>query len=369
MKQELLQFIPKNARVLGVLHDAGFRPDQAPNAQPIEDGRVIFDQDTAGIEKATLIRAPLCLMSEGDTMFIKQMASEEAFLALKKLTLTTPTAAMIFDAFRNIESARSIAWFCEDQLYAENMGRATGINQQKILPLFKDQSDEITNLLTNFASLVSNKRVRVVHKLCFSSPLVKEAIEEKIVETAKTPEFNSRDRRKLKESSAAVVASTHALFTPIVQALIGSEHRFAVQGPVHLETNPSHWPNNLALSTVRRFIKASTQRHPNPHRSLLPCLFEGKPIGEFSAFDEESPQLRRDQKSKLTKWASNKPLPLTNNPIFGHAIGLLENPEIELYLKEILEAEGNCDVELACKTQIILAQKIEQFLTSIDFWK
>lgn len=71
MKNELLKFVPEDARTLGVLHNPGFRPDQALHAYPVENGRVIFEQDRVGIEKATLVRAPICLMSEGDNMQIK----------------------------------------------------------------------------------------------------------------------------------------------------------------------------------------------------------------------------------------------------------------------------------------------------------
>lgn len=368
MRSELFQFIPKDGKTLGMLHDPKFRPDQAPNAQPIEDGRVIFEQDASGIERATLIRTPLCLMSEGDSLLIKRMTPEDGFSALQKLTKTTPTAAMVFDAFREIGQAKSIAWFCEDQLYAKTAGRFLGVDPKEILPFFKDQSDQIAELLEKFTSITSEKSVRVVHKLAFSNLQVKEAIEHAIVDAAKLPDFNSLDRKKLKDSSAAVVASTHALFTQIAHALIGDQS-CAVQGPIHLETNPPHWRKNQTLSTVVRFIDQTTRQQPNAHRSLLPCVFAGEPIGEFPSLDDNGPQLRRDQKWKLTKWTSNRPFPLTENPIFGHAIGLLENQEIELCLKKMLEAESNCDVELACKTQEVLAHKIERFLTSIDFWK
>lgn len=368
MRSELLQFIPKDARILGMLHDPGFRPDQAPNAHPVENGRVIFEQDIVGLANAQLVRAPVCLLTEGDTALIKTLGPEEGLFTVQKLTQTIPTAAMIFDAFHALGQASSIAWFCEDELYAKTVSHNTGIEQERLLPLFQDQSDQIVELLRGLSSFVSKNRVEI-HKLPFSDPRVKEAIEQAIVQAATSPDFNSQDRRKLKDTSAAIIASTHALFTPIAQSLIGEDKLCAVQGPVHLETNPPHWKNNQALSTVVRLVKHSTTQQPNPHRSLLPCLFRGEPIDEFSAFDDNSPQLRRDQRWKLEQWTKWDPFSLVQNPIFGHSIGLLEDPQVEKHVKDLLSTQACLDREAAAKIQIALAHKIDQVLTAIDFWR
>jgi hypothetical protein len=123
-------------------------------------------------------------------------------------------------------------------------------------------------------------------------------------------------------------------------AFINNGQLAAVQGPVHLETNPPHWSSNENLATVVRFVSESAADWNMPHRSLLPCLFKGEPIGEFSALDEDSPQLRRDQRWKFEKWIErNNPFPLSNNPIFGHAIGLMDIPEIGDSVNALLELD------------------------------
>ncbi len=367
MRNELLQFIPKNARTLGMLHDVEFRPDQAPRADPISDGRILFKQNKETFPDATLIRVPICLLTEGDSALIRQQDPNEALSILTHAIITTPTAAMILDAFSETASHQSIVWFCEDALYAKTVGRATGLPKEQLLPLFERQGDLIVELLGRIAKVQSGNDIKI-EKLPFSNPSVMDAIREAISENAQSPGFNSKDRKKLLDSSAAVVASTHALFPDIACRIFGAKHTPAIQGPVHLETNPPHWRHIQELSTVVRFVATSTKRQNIPHKSLMPCIFEGEPIGEFSAFDVQSPQLRRDQRKKIDAWVSAEPLPLSRNPLFGHGIGLMETPIIQEIMKSLCIAEKSHDMLSGKKLQKQLGEFLDNFLDEIRFW-
>lgn len=364
MKEQLLKHIPIHSRTLGMLHDKTFRPSIAPHAIPIDDGRILFEQSGLyglPIEYAAVVRAPICLLPEGDTVMLRTMSPSEAEETIRFLTTTLPTAAMLLDSHARLESA-SVVWFCEDQLYAKSNARTTGVDQDILLPLFKEQGKRTLQLLSE---LVFPAQAQM---LPFSDKIVMDAIRDTIREEAQSLGFTSQQRKSLVQANAAIVASTHALFPDIVNKLI-SVIPSGVQGPVHLETNPPQWKQNADMARIVRFIDMATHEHPGPHRSLLPCLIRGEPIGEASALDEQGPQIRQDQHWKLEAWTHQSPFPLRDNPIFGHAIGLLDDNDIMTHIFDIIKSENIHDINRGILLQRDLADRIEQKLSAIGFWK
>ena len=365
MKEQLLSFIPKNSRTLGMLHDKKFRPDQSPAASAVNDGRVLFEQNSSRFPLVEIIRAPICLMTEGDTALIRNLNKEEGFNLFKRSLPQMPTAAMLFDSFAQLKKGARVVWFAEDTLCANTVGRVLNLDPNEIKPLFSNCSEEIVELINRFVKQKSHSAV----KWAFSDLQVAQAIEAAMVEEITNLGWNSKDRKRVVNSTAAIVASTHSLFDLIAEKINGFKQESAVQGPVHLETNPPHWAENPALSTAVRFVKISSENHQKAHRSLVPCLFEGEPIGEFAAFTDDGPQIRRDQRWKLEQWLKQNPFPLSANPIFGHAIGLLEEVVIIRATSDLIKAEQINDVSSAKHQMEIIAEGMDKLLSIINFWK
>lgn len=367
---EAQKFIPKSSRLLGMLHDPNFRPTIAPNSSPVNRGRVLFEQGGQAIDFATSVRAPICLLSEADTELLRTIGNpEEGVKILNEIIENSPTAAVLLDAHRNIQSKPTIVWFAEDEFFSQTVARAIGVSPESLLPKFQHQADVTLELLANIVGNM-NKGIKVkVRRHAFSDRQVMEAIVESIHFETSRLGFLSRDRKKLKESSAAIVGITHALF-PLILSLLSNRNELAVvQGPVHLETDPPGWLSNPALSTVRNFVNQAAANSRLNHRSLLPCLFKGEPIGEFSAIGNDSPQLGRKQRGKLETWLQKPPFPLNTNAIFGHAIGLADDKNIDRLINDILNAEQQGDVETGKRTTSDLAEKLDTHLKVNSFWK
>lgn len=364
MKKELLSQIPRHSRTLGMLHDKAFRPSIAPHAQPIDDGRILFVQsslDGQSAQDVVAVRAPICLLPEGDTSKLRTMGPREAEEAIGFLTSTLPTAAMLLDSHGRLATS-TVAWFCEDQLYAKNNARTTGVDQRILLPLFQWQGRRTLQLLNELVQPAQT------HMWMFSDVAIMDAIRETIREEALMLGFTSQQRKNLMQANTAIVASTHALFPSIANKLLPGVAS-GVQGPVHLETNPPQWEQNADMARIVRFIDMATRQHPVPHRSFLPCLIRGEPIGEASALDEQGPQIRQDQHWKLEVWTHQSPFPLCENPIFGHAIGLLDEHEVKTRILDIIESEKGHDHTRGIMLQRDLANRIDQKLSAIGFWQ
>lgn len=366
---EILKFIPRESETLGMLHDSRFRPDQAPKSTPINKGRVLFEQGGQAIDEAKAVRVPLCLLSVGDTRELREICKTNKKLlgldCLNIISKDSPTAAGLFDAYRQIKSNPTLVWFAEDKLFADTVSRISNFLPEIILPIFQDQADRTVELLER---LVNKSDKNLVRRHLFSDKQVVEAISEAIHLEALRLGYTSRDKKKLGESSAVFVAVTHALF-PLIESLLGNHGELSVvQGPVHLETNPPSWNNNQALKTVREFIIKSAADSMLKHRSLLPCLFNGEPIAEESVLDLNSPQLGRTQQWKLEKWLSQPVFPLINNPIFGHAIGLIDDPQVSNKIDQLITAEDQNNNELGMIINSDLAEIINKTLSVINFW-
>jgi len=365
---EIQNLVPKSSRLLGRIHDSGFRPSIAPKSERVSRDRVVYEQGGQAIDFATAVRVPICLLSEGDTELLRRIGNpDEGLATLKTITENSPSAAVLFDVIRRIQSNPTVVWFAEDDFFAQTASHAIGVSPETVLPLFQRQADNTVELL---AKAVGNKGMKAkVLRLSFSEKKVMEAIVEAISLEAIKLGILSKERKKLKESSAAVVGITHALFPLILSLLSNSSELAVVQGPLHLETNPPNWINNQTLSQVVRFVNQAAEDWNLNHRSLLPCLFQGEPIGEFSIIDDNGPQLRRDQRWKLDQWLRSNPFPLADNAIFGHAIGLIEDKETAQVVENMIAAEKQDNIELGMQINAVLAEKIDQKLQIIHFWK
>ncbi|PIQ71320.1 hypothetical protein COW57_04085 [Candidatus Roizmanbacteria bacterium CG17_big_fil_post_rev_8_21_14_2_50_39_7] len=367
---EIKQLIPCNSHLLAGLHDENFRPTIAPNSLPVHKGRILFEQNGPATDFATVVRAPICLLSEGDTDLLRRIDNpEEGLTVLKTISSNSPTAAVLFDAYKHIKSNPTIAWFSEDSFFANTVSGAIGLSPGVLLPIFQSQANNTAELLSRLAG---SKGMRTkVRQFSFSNIEVQQAIAEAIHLASQKLGYQSKDRKKLKGSSAAIVGATHALFPLINSLLSNSNELTAVQGPIHLETIPPHWITNTALSTVIRFVNQAAADWQLCHRTLMPCLYNGEPIGEFSAFDVngDSPQLRRDQRYKLALWAKLSPFPLTTNAVFGHAIGLMEDCAVAENMKTLIEAERTDETTIGIQVHELLAAQIDDYLSSIKFWK
>lgn len=369
MKETLFSMIPSEGGVLSVVHDATFRPDQAPASVPVDNGRVIFEQTVGdkNIENAEIIRMPVCLLPEGDSALLREMSPHEAGVTIEHLTAVLPTAAMLLDSTHAITSSSRGAWFHEDVLYTRTVTRQTMQATEHVLGLFKRQG-EATHQLLRAMMQKNSGSISDVMILSFSDPRVMQAIETAIAEGARTLGFRSKDRNGLTKSSAALVAGSHALFGDIISFVQGEQVSAGVVGPLHLETNPPHWSQVPALSTVVRFLRSVTTQMPQPHRSLMPALFDGKPIGEFAASEDGGPQLRRDQRMKLHRWTEAHPFPLSRNPVFGHAICLMHIPDVQIQMAQMVQSQLHGDISSAFESQQALGAMLDEFLESIGFW-
>lgn len=380
LQQRVLTDVAHDNIFLGDLRHSNFRPDQSPNASFLHGGgRVLFTQNHEELKKATFVRVPLCLLSAGDTKLLREGQIE--FGQLRDLTQNLPTAAMLLDSINvtNLPFLKKMVWFSEEALFtataARNLGITLGENWSgNVLPdFFAKEAHETLMLLQNIVGFDKQIEVQRVPITADQTRLaIKQAMEQAFNQI--NLKFKSKQRSKISHFIPAQIASTHALFPLIVKILNPNEDSIAaVQGPIHLETHPKHWRTSLEFSSTVEFLNETAKYFNNFHRSWLPCMFSGSPVGEFSAFENrpgESPQLRRDQRWKIELWASNKmPFPLKTNPLFSHAIGLAENSEVEEVIKLMIEAESRNDSETGRTCQIKIAEILDFLLCKIVFWK
>ena len=369
MREHLLQVISNDGQTLGMLHDEAFLPTQSPRAQKVSGGRIAFEQTAqeSAIADVQVVRVPLCLLAEGDTALLRR-AGQNGSDIFETIVQNTPTAAALFDAVHvPSEQTEGVVWFCEDSIFAKTIAATIQSTSEDSLRQLLGMGERTANLIEQLTRRRS-ARTRV-YVLSFSDSTVIAAIKDAIIEEAVQQGFENKPRKNLRDTTAVQVASTHGLFPNIVERVLDPTMTAGVVGPVHLETTPPRWRDNQDMRRALRFTEESAKNNRKPHRSLFPCLFQGEPIAEFSAFEESGPQLRRDQRHKLVLWTEQDPFPLMQNPIFGHGIGLLDNPAIAGLMEKLFESEKKNDRQTAIECQKTLAGHIDTILESISFWK
>jgi len=372
--EELIKRIPEGSSLFELVHRP---PDQAPFAKPIHDGRVVFEQnEPVPFSQCTIVRTPLCLLPEGVTAQIAQDKQEVLYIIDTQL----PTAAMLFDTVctAGLKKDVELVWLSEEDLFRERLSQ--GVEKS---PLRIEGDTKALLTLTNRTERFLNALVNNLRRIPFGS--IDNTIEEIVEEVARQMkergelDISSKHVKSLKGTNAARIVASHALFPLIIERSNNMPISFktgeringvvGVQGPLHLESHPPRWKDNPNVAKVAAFSDAAVRVFPRPHRAILPVMIHGEPIAEFDV-GINSPQIGRGDQSKLLSWAFRKVFPLSENPVFGHAIGIMELAGVQEKMQELimLENEGRTQDIRASVIQLQLIIMINSILSSIGFW-